>query len=277
LPINSKLGGLTVNRLDVRKKEVMDRGEKALTCFLPLGDPDLETSRKLVEVYMEAGVDIIELGMPSHDPYLDSRQIAESMQRSFQAQPDLSKYFETIKAIRKDLPDEPFEVMAYSDIVKEYGIARFVDALQEAEVDGHLLADATVIAPDIIQDMDPLLEPLPIYRIRFMPHPFREDLLADIGENGRGFMILQAIADPSGERLGVAEANRDLIGRIRATKTQAAILLAYGINNGIRAREAVRLDPDGILTGTAMVEGIASGDYATLAELIRELKAATIP
>jgi tryptophan synthase alpha chain len=266
-----------VNRLDVRKKAVMDRGEKILTCYLPLGDPDLKTSRKLIDIYKESGVDIVELGMPSNNPYLDSQQIAESNQRSFQAHPDYSEYFKAMKAIRRDFPDEPFEVMAYSDTVNDYGVERFVDSLSEAGIDGHLLADATIVAPDIIQDMDPLLEPLGIFRIRFMPHPFREDLLPDIGENGRGFVILQSIAGTSGERATVSEANQDLIKRIRSTETRAAILIAYGINNGKRAEEAVKLDPDGILVGTAMVERIATGDFDDLARIIMELKAATLP
>jgi tryptophan synthase alpha chain len=266
-----------VNRLDIRKNAVLNRDEKILTCLLPLGDPDLQTSRKLINIYKESGVDIIELGMPSTNPYLDSQQIADSNHRSFQAHPDYSEYFETMKAIRRDFPDEPFEVMAYSDTVRDIGLERFIGSLSEAGIDGHLLADATVIAPDIVQDMDPLLDPLGIFRIRFMPHPFREDLLLDIGENGRGFVILQSIADTSGERATVAEANQDLINRIRSTETRAAILIAYGINNGKRAEEAVKLDPDGILVGTAMVERIAVGDFDDLARIIRELKAATVP
>ena len=266
-----------MNRLDIRKNKVMDRGEKILTCLLPLGDPDLETSRKLVDIYKESGVDIIELGMPSTNPYLDSQQIADSNQRSLQAHPDYSEYFETMVAIRRDYPDEPFEVMAYSDTVNDFGIERFVDSLSEAEIDGHLLADATVIAPEIIQDMDPLLEPLGIFRIRFMPHPFQENLLPDIGENGRGFVILQSIADTSGERATVSEVNEALIKRIRSTETRAAILIAYGINNGNRAEEAVKLDPDGILVGTAMVNRIAASDFDDLRRIIQELKAATLP
>jgi tryptophan synthase alpha chain len=266
-----------MNRLDQRKKDVAAKGEKVLVCLLPLGDPDLDTSRRLVDIYKESGVDLVEFGLPSKDPYLDSTQIAESNRRSLEVQPDYDKYFETIKAIRRDYPDEPFEVMAYSDTVKEVGVRRFVDGLQTADMDAHLLADATVIAPDVVQEMDPLLEPHNIYRIRFMPHPFQENLLQDIQENAQGFMILQAIADESGNRETVAEGNRDLINRIRVTNTDAAILLAYGINNGVRAEEAVMLDPDGILVGTAMVDRIAKKDFSDLAGIIRELKGATLP
>lgn len=264
-----------MNRLDVRRREVMDRGEKVLTCYLPLGDPDLDTSMKLIEIYKNAGVDVIELGMPSEKPYLDSNQIAASNKRSFSAHPDYAEYFQMWKVVRSEYPDEPFEVMAYADTVKTVGADRFVSALEEADFDGHLLADAVVVEPELGASMDELLQPSNIYRIRFMPHPFREDLLPDISENGQGFMILQAIADEAGTRETVAEGNRTLIERIRFGGTRAAILVAYGINNGDRAREAVDLDPDGILVGTAMVNRIADLDFSGLEALISELKAAT--
>ncbi|HEY60313.1 MAG TPA: tryptophan synthase subunit alpha [Anaerolineae bacterium] len=265
-----------MNRIDKRVKDVLEKGEKYFMCYLPMGDPDLKTTRELVNLYMKAGVDLVELGLPSNDPYCDSRQIAESNQRSFKAEPDLKKYFGLIRAIRKDHPDEPFEVMAYSDFVKQYGVKNFVEELKSADIDAHLLANATVIQPDVVSEMDPLLLPTGIYRIRFMPHPFDDTLLPDIGSNAAGVMIMQSFADQSGNRPNVAEENRKLMKSIRDTKTKAAITFAYGIRNPTSAREAVEIGPDGILVGTAMVERIKAGDFKALEELIRGIKQATI-
>jgi tryptophan synthase alpha chain len=266
-----------MNRIDGRIQKVLDRGEKFLCCVLPLGDPDLKTSRKILEIFLNSGVDIVELMLPSQNPYFDSHPIAESNRRSLQVESDFQEYFKTIAEIRNDYPDEPFEVMTYSDVVKKCGISHFVNGLREADVDAHLLADATAIAPDVIHDMDPLLEEAGIYRIRFMPHPFQEHLLDDIGTKARGFLILQSIADESGNRMNVAEGNRELVTRIRATGTRAAIMLGYGINNPARAKEAVNVDPDGMIVGTAVIESIASGDYNGLSDLIRGIKDALIP
>ncbi|HEY45492.1 MAG: hypothetical protein AMJ88_14180 [Anaerolineae bacterium SM23_ 63] len=266
-----------MNRIDIRIEAVLERGEKFLCGVLPLGDPDLTTSRKILEIFLQSGVDIVELMLPSQDPYFDSQPIAESNRRALTAQSDYRMYFKAIAEIRKDYPDEPFEVMTYSDVVKNVGPSQFVNSLREAEVDAHLLADATAIAPDVIHDMDPLLEDAAIYRIRFMPHPFQENLLEDIKQYARGFMILQSIADEAGDRMNVAEGNRELITKIRATGTHAAIMLGYGINNPARAKEAVKVDPDGMIVGTAIIERIAAGDYSGLSELIRGIKDAMIP
>ncbi len=266
-----------MNRIEKRVKEVLARGEKYFMCYLPLGDPDLKTSRELVNMYMRAGVDLVELGLPSNDPYCDSQQIAESNQRSFKKEPDYKKYFETIRAIRNDHPDEPFEVMAYSDFVKAYGVKNFVDELIAADVDAHLLADETVVQPDVVAEMDPLLLAAGLFRVRFMPHPFDETLLADIGTNAVGVMIMQSIADKTGNRPNVAKENIELMKRIRETGTRTKITFAYGIRKPDHAREAVKLGPDGILVGTAMVEGIKAGDFKALEELIRGIKKATLP
>lgn len=266
-----------MNRLDNRIQEVLRRGEKFLCCVLPLGDPDFKTSRHILEIFLKSGVDIVEFMLPSQDPYFDSQPIADSNRRALAAESNYEMYFKAIAEIRDDYPDEPFEVMTYSDVIRNVGISQFVDSLREAEIEAHLLADSTAIAPDIIQDMDPLLEEAGIYRIRFMPHPFQESLLDDIGQHARGFMILQSIADKSGNRMNVAEGNRELITKIRATGTQAAVMLGYGINNPTRAKEAVAVDPDGMIVGTAVIERIAVGDYSGLAELIRGIKDAMIP
>jgi tryptophan synthase alpha chain len=266
-----------MNRIDIRIQDVLGRDEKFICGVLPLGDPDLKTSRNILEIFLRSGVDIVELMLPSQDPYFDSQPIAESNRRALAAQSDYQMYFKAIAEIRNDYPDEPFEVMTYSDVVKNVGISHFVNGLREAEVDGHLLADATAIDPDVIHDMDPLLEDAAIYRIRFMPHPFQEHLLDDIGHHARGFMILQSIADEAGDRRNVEEGNQELITRIRATGTQAAIMLGYGINNPARVKEAVKVDPDGMIVGTAVIERIAAGDYSGLSELIRRIKDATIP
>lgn len=266
-----------MNRIEKRVKEVLARGEKYLMCYLPMGDPDLKTSRELVNLYMRAGVDLVELGLPSNDPYCDSRQIAESNQRSFKKEPNLKKYFETVREIRKDHPDEPFEVMAYSDFVKAYGVKNFVDELIAADIDAHLLADETVVQPDIVTEMDPLLLAAGMFRVRFMPHPFDESLLPDLGTNAVGVMIMQSFADKTGNRPYVAKENIALMKRIRDTGTKTKITFAYGIKNPVHTREAVELGPDGILVGTVMVEGIKAGDFKALEELIRGIKKATLP
>lgn len=262
------------NRIDQRFEEVLQRGEKVLVGLIPFGDPNLEVSEKLADVYIEAGADIVEFALPSDDPFVDSQQIKDSGARALSSEPDILKYLEVIKRIRAKYPDEPFEVMAYSDALKKAGLKDFVDGLAAADVDAHLLADSIYQEPAMIEELDQLLKEADIYRIRFMPHPFRDDLLPDVGENGRGFMILQSLTDPDGSRPTVKPGNKDLVERVRQTGTQASIILAYGIRDPQRTKEAVQTGADGIIVGTSFVEYIGDEDYDGLRQQIRSIKEA---
>lgn len=264
------------NRTDIRIEKVLSRGEKVLVGLIPFGDPNLEVSSKLVDVYLESGVDIVEFALPSDDPFVDSKQIKDSGARTLKAEPDILKYLEKIKSIREKYPEEPFEVMAYSDAYKNTGMDKFVAGMAEAQIYTHLLADSIYREKTEIDKLDDLLNSEGINRIRFMPHPFREDLLEDVGREGKGFMILQSIADENGDRETVALENKDLVNRVRATGTKAAIILAYGIRDAERTKEAVATGADGIIVGTSFVELIGKEDYRGLADRIKEIKSALV-
>lgn len=264
-----------VTRLDNRIREVLRRGEKFLCCIVPLGDPDMQMSRQLVDLFLDSGVDVVELMLPSRDPHFDSPQLHDACSRALMKQPSFQAYLDFLEELRDSFPSEPFEVMTYSDVVQTLGASRFVRGLKAADMDAHLLADSIATDASLLEQLDSLLTTAAICRIRFMPYPFREDLLPDIADHGKGFMILQSISDRSGKRPSVDPQNRVAIERVRASGTEAAIVLAYGIRDSVRAREAVRLDPDGIIVGSTIMERIALKDFEGLARLIRDLKSAT--
>ncbi|MFO8036818.1 MAG: tryptophan synthase subunit alpha [Anaerolineales bacterium] len=266
-----------MKRLDQRIQEVLSQNEKILCCVLPLGDPDLQTSKRLVELYLESGVDIVELMIPSQKPYFDSAQLHEACRRALRHEADYGVYLDFIAEVRQTYPEEPFEVMTYSDVVRTLGAERFVRGLDEADIEAHLLADSIAVDEDLLGELDANLVDASIIRVRFMPHPFREDLLPDIIEHGQGFMILQSVTDEEGKRPTVDPRNRERIERLRVAGVEAAVLLGYGIRDPERVREAVALDPDGIIVGSALMERIALEDYQGLADLIRGLKLATKP
>jgi tryptophan synthase alpha subunit len=162
--------------------------------------------------------------------------------------------------------------MAYSDSLRKVGLKRFVGGMAAADVDAHLLADSVYQEPSMIKKLDRLLKSSNIYRIRFMPYPFRDDILQDVGDNGKGFMILQSIRNAHGNRPTVDPENKGLVDRVRKSGTQAAIILAYGIRDSQRAQEAVDTGADGIIVGTSFVEHIGQKDYKGLSKHIRSIK-----
>ena len=129
-----------MNRIDRCFAELKQRGEKALVCFLTSGDPDFETTEKLVERIAECGADIVELGVPFSDPLADGPSIQSSSFRALEAGASVSGVLENVRSIRKTC-DVPIVLMTYYNPVQKYGLSRFASDAADAGADGVILTD----------------------------------------------------------------------------------------------------------------------------------------
>jgi tryptophan synthase alpha chain len=265
-----------MKKIDQRFKSVLEKGEKVLVSGVPVGYPSLEETRKLVDVYIQSGIDVVEFSMPTRNPYIDTQIIADSNVKALNLEPNLDRYFETMHAVRKDYPDEPFYMMAYADLISQFGLKKFVEELVSLEIDGVELPDKDEMVPELAAEMEALFEQYAIYRIYFLQHPFSDDYFDMVKDRTAGFVILQAFADAEGKRPIVAPENKALIKKVKK-EIETPVVLGYGIRNADHVRGAVALGPDGVLVGTAMIEHISEGDNARFSEFIRGLKEATRP
>jgi tryptophan synthase alpha chain len=263
-----------MKKIDRRIQDVLEKGEKVLVSGVPVGYPNLDETQKLVEVYLRSGMDIVEFSMPTRNPYIDTQIIADSNVKALDLEPDLDHYFETLHNIRKEFPNEPFYMMAYADLILQFGLKNFVDQLVELEIDGVELPDKDEMVPELASEMETLFDQNGIYRIYILHHPFNSAFFSKIKEKAAGFLLLQSIADEKGNRPNVSPENKDLIATIKK-ETDIPVILGYGIKNAERVREAVSLGADGVLVGTSMVEYISQGNHQKFAEFIQDLKKAT--
>lgn len=265
-----------MKKIDQRFKSVLEKGEKVLVSGVPVGYPNLDETRKLVDVYIQSGIDVVEFSMPTRNPYIDTKIIADSNIKALDLEPSLDCYFETMHAVRKEYPDEPFYMMAYADLISQFGLKDFVKELVSLEIDGVELPDKDEMVPELAAEMEALFEENNIYRIYFLQHPFNNNYFEMVKDRTAGFVILQAFADAEGKRPKVAPENKALIEKVKK-EIKTPVVIGYGIRNADHVGQAVALDPDGVLVGTAMIEFISEGDYGRFSEFIRGLKAATLP
>lgn len=263
-----------MKKIDKRIQDVLGKGEKVLVSGVPVGYPNLKETRKLVEVYIRSGMDIVEFSMPTRNPYIDTQIIADSNVKALDIEPNLHHYFEILHIVRKDFPDEPFYMMAYADLIMQFGLKNFVEQLVELEIDGVELPDKDEMVPELASEMEALFELNGIYRIYILHHPYKDDFFKGIKDKAAGFLLLQSIADEKGDRPNVSPQNKDLIVKIKK-ETDVPVILGYGIKNADRVREAISLGADGVLVGTSMVEYINQGDYEQFSQFIHSLKDAT--
>jgi len=266
-----------MKKIEKRMQDVLNRNEKVLVSGVPIGYPDLDTTRRVVEIYIKSGIDVVEFSMPSSNPYIDTRLIAESNIKALNQQPELDRYFSTLSKVRSDFPEEPFYMMAYADIILKFGVERFVHTIQTLEIDALELPDPEETVPELVSQLDPLLQKAGIFRIYILHHPFNEKSLHSIKDKAQGFLLLQSVADAAGKREKVAPENKGIIDRIKGAGLTMPVILGYGINKPERVKEAVAVGADGVIVGTAMIEMINRGDLNELAKFIRSLKDATLP
>lgn len=266
-----------MKKIEKRMQDVLSRGEKILVSGVPVGYPDVDSTRRIVEIYLKSGIDVVEFSMPSPDPYIDTKIIADANVKALTLEPKLDKYFDALSKVREDFPDEPFYTMAYADIIRTYGVERFVETICQIGIDALELPDREETVPDLASQLDTMLEKTGIYRTYILQHPFDEKYFMTIKNKARGFVLLQSLADAAGKRENVAPENEIIIEKMRNTDLKAAIILGYGINRPERVKEAVEVGADGVIVGTAMIERINQADYSGLSAFIRALKTATLP
>lgn len=266
-----------MKKIEKRMHDVLSRGEKILVSGVPVGYPDVDSTRRIVEIYLKSGIDVVEFSMPSPDPYIDTKIIADANVKALKLEPKLDKYFEVLSKVREDFPDEPFYTMAYADIIRAYGVARFVETIDQIGIDAVELPDKEETVPDLVYQLDTLLEKTGIYRTYILQHPFDENYFMSIKDKARGFVLLQSFADAAGKRDKVAPENKTIIEKMRKADLNAVIILGYGINKPERVKEAGIVGANGVIVGTAMIERINQADYAGLSKFICEMKAATVP
>src|SRR5690554_845297 len=130
-----------MTRLEARFASLRDRGRKALIPFITAGDPSLEALVPVMHALVEAGADVIELGVPFSDPMADGPTIQRSSERALQRGASLDWILESVRAFRADDPDTPVVLMGYLNPVEIRGPERYAAGLAAAGIDGALLVD----------------------------------------------------------------------------------------------------------------------------------------
>lgn len=231
-------------------------GRPALVCYLPLGDP--LGADDLPELYAECGVDVLEIGVPGGDPYLDGKAIADSIRRARSVGVTTRRAGELIAEHRRALPDTAMVWMTYPPDDP----SALPDAVGASGVDGFLIPLQARAYGALARQ----LETRGVHFIHFLEHdPHLRDVQAAV-ESGSGYLMLQANPGPTGLRPAVLPDSARTIEMLRTLGVSTPIALGIGIGNAAQAREAVEMGADGVVIGTLMVETMVRGRDA-----VREL------
>jgi tryptophan synthase alpha chain len=240
----------------------------ALMPYMMGGYPTLAESLRIGEACVQAGADVIELGMPYSDPLADGPVIHAAGTEALAAGADVAGVLEVARALA---PSIPVVLMCYANMVMAPGVEAFVERLAATGACGLIVPDlpfeetvGTLVACDARG-----LALVPIVAPTTPPQR-----LATIGAQARGFLYTVSVVGTTGERAALSERFAEVIAGARAA-TRAPVALGFGISTPEQARQAADAGADGVIVGTRLVRaaGEAEDPAAAVGALVAELAA----
>jgi tryptophan synthase alpha chain len=251
-----------MNRIDTRFAGLRATGRKALIPFITAGDPALESLVPVMHALVDAGADVIELGVPFSDPMADGPTIQLSSERALARGAGLSFVFDGVSAFRKNDNDTPVVLMGYLNPVEIRGAARFAREAAQAGVDGVLLVD---LPPEESQEFGEAFAAQGIALVLLVSPTTSDTRLQALCAGARGYLYYVSFAGVTGasERLDTGAAS----ARLRAIRgmSKVPVVAGFGIRDAASAA-AMAADADGVVVGSALVAALAeAGDSAAAA------------
>ena len=251
-----------------RYSEMFDRlnGRGAFGAFLMLGDPDLKSSARLLGEVVEAGADMVEVGMPFSDPVADGPTIQAAAQRALLAGVNVGDCFQLISDLRARYSKVPIGILTYANIV----VARsgFMHDAADAGADSLLVADVPALeAEPFVADMEQAgLEPVLIAAANTPDATLRR-----IARLSRAYTYCVTRAGITGTHAG-GQFDSGLIRRLCDIGAPPPVF-GFGISKPEHVQAALAAGARGVICGSAIVDSAARGQDVT--ELVRSLKAAS--
>ncbi len=244
----------------------------ALVAYVTCGDPDIATTREIVLAAIEAGADVIELGVPFSDPVADGPVIQRASERALKHGTSLAQVLTLAAEIRQQAQSTGLVIFSYLNPILRMGMGKFCKVARAAGVDGALVTDLPVEeAGEYLRAMrEHDLSPI------FLAAPTSpEERLRRIAEASRGFVYAVSRTGVTGARQQLADDAKKLVKRLRKV-TKLPIALGFGISTAEQFAEVGEF-ADAVVVGSAIVQTIESNkgrEAAAVRQFIEKLTAA---
>ena len=226
--------------------EAFSRG-KAFIPFVTCGDPSLDVTEKIVNAMVEAGADLIELGIPFSDPTAEGPVIQGANLRALSGGVTTDKVFDVVEKIRKNT-DVPMVFMTYANVVFSYGTERFCKRAQEVGMDGLILPDVPY------EEKEEFAEVADKYGLDLISliAPTSHERIATIAKDAEGFVYCVSSLGVTGMR---SQITTDIGAMVKLVKAQKDIPCAvgFGISTPEQAKK-MAVQADGVIVGSAIVK-----------------------
>lgn len=248
-------------------KKAFENG-KAFIAFVTCGDPDLETTAKVVRAAVENGADLIELGIPFSDPTAEGPVIQGANLRALRGGITTDKIFAFVKELRRDVK-VPMVFMTYANVVFSYGAEKFISTCRDIGIDGLILPDLP------FEEKEEFLPACRQYDVDLISliAPTSENRISMIAREAEGFIYIVSSLGVTGTR---SEIRTDLSSIVKVVRenTKVPCAIGFGISTPEQAKKMADIS-DGAIVGSAIVKLIEK--YGTdapehVAEYVKSIK-----
>lgn len=263
-------------RIDAAFARCRGEGRAALVTYVMAGDPDPETSLKVLEALPRSGADIVEFGLPFTDPMADGPAIQAAGLRALKAGQDLKGTLALVRRFRERDADTPVVLMGYYNPIHTYGVARFLPDAREAGIDGLIVVD---LPPEEDDELCLPAREHGLAFIRLATPTTDERRLPAVLANTAGFVYYVSITGVTGTATPDFGRVSQAVARI-AAHTDLPVVVGFGVKSGEHAA-SVAQGADGVVVGSALVDALArsldaegrGGEHSVeaVASLVREL------
>ena len=232
-----------------RIQKVFSDNKKKLITFVTGGDPDLETSNKIIQNLAANGADLIEIGMPFSDPMADGPIIQKSSLRSIKKGIDLNKIFKICIDFRKINKTTPIILMGYYNVIYNYGLDNFVKNCENIGIDGLIIVD---LQPEEDSELFEKIKLKKIDLIRLVTPTTNEDRLNTILKNASGFLYYVTITGITGQKSAKIDQLQKSITKLKKS-SNLPVVAGFGIKNTNQVKEICAFS-DGVVVGSSIIK-----------------------
>ena len=221
--------------------------KKAFIAFITCGDPDLETTIKVVKEAADNGADLIELGIPFSDPTAEGPTIQGANLRALTGGVTTDKIFDMVKELRKDVTI-PMVFMTYANVVFSYGAEKFIKTCSEIGIDGLILPD---LPYEEKEEFHPVCARYGVDLVSLIA-PTSENRIAQIARDAEGFIYVVSSLGVTGTR---SEIKTDLESIVKAIRESSKVpcAIGFGISKPEQAKKMAEIS-DGAIVGSAIIK-----------------------
>jgi tryptophan synthase alpha chain len=249
------------NRITEKFRQLEQKGEGALICYVIAGYPDIATSKQIIDALVDGGADVIEVGIPFSDPIADGPTIQAASNIALKNGMTPEKALNLVREVRNKYPNLPILAMTYSNILVRPGMEKFMYESKQCGLDGFILPDLPV---DEAGTYTSLASKLNLATV-FLVSPNTQDVrLQKIAANTTGFLYVVSVYGITGARNSFQKYTLNTIRAVkRIAGAKVPVAVGFGISRPAHAKIMIAAGAEAIIIGSAIINKISDGGSGT--------------